>query len=129
MQVDEYDIFKIKNGLKVLITMDSYKGKVFEAKIYNISPVMNERSKTFLVKASFINPPEKLYPFVSFEANIVIQTKQKALLVPRNLLLNDSTVVKSNGDKVLIKTGLKDYQMVEVLSGISENDELINPIK
>jgi len=129
MQVDEYDIFKIKNGLKVLITMDSYKDKVFEAKVYNISPMMNERSKTFLVKASFVNPPEKLYPFVSFEANIVIQTKQKALLIPRNLLLNDSTVVKSNDEKVVIKTGLKDYQMVEILSGINANDELINPIK
>ena len=129
MQVDEYDIFKIKNGLKVLISMDSYKGKVYEAKIYNISPMMNERSKTFLVKASFVNAPEKLYPFVSFEANIVIQTKQKALLIPRNLLFNDSTVVKGNGEKVVIKTGLKDYQMVEVLSGINANDELKNPIK
>ena len=129
MQVDEYDIFKIKKGLKVLITMDSYKGKVFEAKVDNISPMMNERSKTFLVKAFFVNPPKKLYPFISFEANIIIQTKQKALLIPRNLLLNDSTVVKSNGKKVMIKTGLKDYQMVEILSGLDANDELINPVK
>jgi len=129
MQVDEYDIFKIKNGQKVLITMDSYKGKVFEARVYNISPMMNERSKTFLVEASFVKPPEKLYPFVSFEANIVIQTKKKALLIPRNLLLNDSTVVRSDGEKVLIKTGLKDYQMVEIISGINADDELIDPVK
>ncbi|MEO6302606.1 MAG: efflux RND transporter periplasmic adaptor subunit [Bacteroidia bacterium] len=129
MQVDEFDIIKITKGLTILVTMDSYKGQVFKARVSNISPMMNERSKTFLVEATFIDPPKTLYPFISFEANIVIQTKQKALLIPRNLLLNDSTVIKANGDKVIIKTGLKDYQMVEVLSGINTNDELISPIK
>ncbi|MEO6303985.1 MAG: efflux RND transporter periplasmic adaptor subunit [Bacteroidia bacterium] len=129
MQVDEFDIIKIKKGLPVLVLMDSYKGQVFEAEISVISPIMNERSKTFLVKATFNEPPKILYPFISFEANIIIQTKQNALLIPRNLLLNDSTVIKANGDKAIIKVGLKDYQMVEVLSGISVNDELISPIK
>jgi multidrug resistance efflux pump len=53
MQVDEYDIFKIQKGLKVLVTMDSYKDKVYEALVTKIYPIMNERSKTFLVKAEF----------------------------------------------------------------------------
>lgn len=129
MQVDEYDIMKITKGLRVLITMDSYKNKVFEAKLTKIFPLMNERSKTFLVEASFATPPKILYPNISFEANIVIQTKQNAVLIPRNYLLNDSTVVKSNGDKVLVKTGLKDYKMVEILSGIGVRDELKKSVK
>ncbi|MEO8760169.1 MAG: RND transporter, partial [Bacteroidia bacterium] len=97
--------------------------------VSNILPMMNEQSKTFLVEATFIDPPKILYPFISFEANIVIQTKEKALLIPRNLLVNDSTVIKANGDKVIVKTGLKDYQMVEILSGITADDELISPAK
>jgi len=129
MQVDEFDIIKIKKGLTILVAMDSYKRQVFKAQVSSISPMMNERSKTFLVEATFIDPPKVLYPFVSFEANIVIQTKQKALLIPRNLLLNDSTVIKANGDNVIIKTGLKDYNKVEILSGIDKNTELIKPIK
>jgi len=129
MLVDEFDITKIEKGLSILIVMDSYKGEVFKASVSNISPMMNERTKTFLVEAIFIDPPKTLYPFFSFEANIVIQTKQNALLIPRNLLLNDTTVVKANGDKTFIKTGLKDYRMVEVLSGITEKDELIIPVE
>jgi len=129
MQVDEFDITKIKKGLTILVAMDSYKGQVFKARVSEMSPMMNERSKTFLVEAVFIDPPKTLYPFLSFEANIVIQTKQNALLIPRTLLLNDSTVVNANGDKVIVKTGLKDYRMVEILSGISANDELISPVK
>ena len=127
MQVDEYDILKIKKGLSVIVTMDSYKGKIFEAVVTKINPIMNERSKTFLVEAAFIQQPEVLYPNISFEANIVIQSKNKAVLIPRNYLLNDSIVVKSNGDKVIVKTGLKDYQKIEIISGISADDELVKP--
>lgn len=127
MQVDEYDILKIKLGLPVLITMDSYKGKVFDATVTKVNPLMDERSKTFLVEATFTNPPETLYPNISFEANIVIQTKEKALLLPRNYLLNDSVVIKGNGEKVVVKTGLRDFQKIEILSGISANDELVKP--
>ncbi len=127
MQVDEYDILKVKKGQKVLITMDSYKGKVFEAEVSKINPLMNERSKTFLVEAEFLNKPEQLYPNITFEASIVIQVKKDALIIPRNYLLNDSTVLKVDDEKVIIRSGLKDYQKIEVLSGISAQDELVKP--
>jgi hypothetical protein len=37
-------------------------------------------------------------------------------------------VIKSNGDTVQVKTGLKDYRKVEILSGITPDDELIKPV-
>ena len=129
MQVDEYDILKIKPGQKALITMDSYKGKVFEATIQKIDPMMNERSKSFLVEAVFVDRPETLYPSITFEANIILQSKKNALTIPRNFLLGDSIVIKSNGDKISIQTGLRDYQKIEVLSGLSKEDELIKPME
>jgi HlyD family secretion protein len=129
MQVDEYDIFKIKKGQLVLVTLDSYKGKVFEAKVTTISPLMKEASKTFLVEALFLNPPQTLYPFISFEANIMISTKTNALLIPISYLVNDTTVLKSNGEQLKVKTGLRNYKMVEIISGLKITDELANPIK
>lgn len=129
MQVDEYDILKVQTGMKVLVTMDSYKGKVFEAVVSKIDPLMNERSKTFVVEATFVEAPKLLYPNVSFEANIIMQQKEKALLIPRNYLVNDSFVLKSNDEKVAVKTGLKDYKMIEIISGIGADDELKNPAK
>lgn len=127
MQIDEYDIFSIKVGQTVLVTLDSYKGRVFKAVVTKIYPIMNERSKTFKVEAQFVEPPGKLYPNISFEANIILRSTTKALLIPRNYLLNDSIVIKSNGDNVVVKTGLKDYQQVEIVSGITAEDELIKP--
>jgi HlyD family secretion protein len=127
MQVDEYDILKIKKGLPVLVTMDSYKGKVFEATITKIYPIMDQRSKTFLVESKFNHPPAILYPNISFEANIILQTKSKALLIPRNFIVNEYFVVKSNYDTVKVVTGLKDFQKIEILKGITTTDELIKP--
>ena len=129
LQVDEYDILAIKKGLSVMVTLDSYKDKVFKAVITKIDPIMNERTKTFLVEAEFTEAPEMLYPNISLEANIIIQTKDNALLIPRNYLLPNNKVINAKGDTVAIKTGLKDYRKIEVISGITENDELIKPEK
>ena len=127
MQVDENDIFKINLNQEVLITMDSYKGQVFKAIVNRISPIMNDKNKTFLVEADFTVGPPKVYPNITFEANILVQRKEKALLIPRNYLINDSMVVKENGEQVLVQTGLKDLQMVEILSGLNEADVIVKP--
>jgi HlyD family secretion protein len=127
MQVDENDIFKINLNQEVLITMDSYKGEVFKAIVNRISPIMNDKNKTFLVEADFTVGPPKVYPNITFEANILVQRKEKALLIPRNYLINDSMVVKENGEQVLVQTGLKDLQMVEILSGLNEADVIVKP--
>jgi hypothetical protein len=88
---------------------------------------MNDRSKTFLVEAEFVSQPNILYPNITFEASIIINTKEKAILIPRNYLLNDSMVMRPNGEKIFVKTGLKDYQKIEVLSGLKETDEISKP--
>ncbi|WP_276974823.1 HlyD family efflux transporter periplasmic adaptor subunit [Flavobacterium filum] len=127
MQVDEYSIVSIKKGMKVLVVLNSYKDSVFNAIVTKINPIMNAQSKTFTIEATFTNSPSILYPSISFEANIVIETKQNALLIPRNYLLNDSVVMLKSGKQKIIKTGLKDFQMIEIISGLNKDDELILP--
>ena len=127
LQVDEYDIVQIEKGMPIAVTMDSYKDQVFEAIVTKINPTMNERTRTFVVEAAFTKRPAHLYPNTTFEASIICRSKSKTLLIPRNFMLNDSTVVKSNGEKVIVKTGLKDYRKIEILSGIDANDELKQP--
>lgn len=127
MQIDEYDVVDIKIGMSVLVVMNSYRDSVFNAVVSKINPIMNLQSKTFTIEAEFVKPPSLLYPNISFEANVVISTKKDALLIPRNYLENDSIVVNKSGKRLIVKTGLKDYQMVEIISGIDANEELILP--
>jgi HlyD family secretion protein len=129
MQVDEYDIVKVKIGQKIIVTMDSYRGETFEAKVSKINPLMNESSKSFVVEGIFVKAPPVLYPNLSLEANIVIEVKEDALILPRALIINDRFVINKNGDTLAVKLGLKDLQKAEIVEGIDEQTEVIKPAK
>ncbi|GAB2943310.1 efflux RND transporter periplasmic adaptor subunit [Hymenobacter coalescens] len=127
MQVDEADIVRVRPGQRVLLTLDSYPDQVFPARVTRVVPLMNASSKTFVVEAAFGRQPPVLYPLLSFEASIVLRTKARALLVPRRALVNDSTVLGRDGQPRRVRTGLRDYQMVEILGGLGPDDELTVP--
>lgn len=129
LAVDEYDIARILIGQKILVTLDSYKGEVFEAEVEKINPIMDERSRSFIIEAIFNRRPEVLYPNLSAEANIIIQTREKAITIPRNFLLEDSFVLTENKEKRKVQTGLKDYKKVEILSGLDTADKIMKPGK
>ena len=129
LQIDEYDISKIKPGQIVLLTMDSYKEQVFEAVIDKVYPLMNEKSKSFKVDAIFTKMPLHLFPNLSAEANIIIERKSKVLTIPRNYIIGDSVVTLSNNEKRKVITGLKDYEKIEIISGINAQDQLIKPVQ
>ncbi len=127
LQVDEYDIMRIKKGQQVLLSLDSYKGQVYEAAVSKIDLIMNERTRTFTIEAEFTKAPPLLYPNLTTEANVVIQTKEKALTIPRSYLVNDSIVLMPNKEKRRVKIGLKDYQEVEILSGLKAGETILKP--
>ncbi|MFT3946559.1 MAG: efflux RND transporter periplasmic adaptor subunit [Agriterribacter sp.] len=127
LQIDEYDISQVNAGQQVMITMDSYKGEVFEATISKIYPMMNERSRTFTAEAVFIKRPPKLFPNLTAEANIIITTKEKALLIPRSYLIDDEYVLLKDKTKVRVGVGVKDTRYIEIISGITAENELLNP--
>lgn len=129
LQIDEYDIAKIRVGQKIFINMDSYKGQVFEAQVNKINPIMNDRSKSFTLEATFVTKPSVLYPNLTVEANIVIQTKENVLTIPRTYLIEDNYILTENNQKIKIETGLKDYQKVEILRGVPANTIIYKPVK
>lgn len=129
LQVDEYDINRVTLGQKIALSMDSYKGQVFECVVTKINPIMNEKTKSFTIEANFIKLPKTLYPFLTCEANIIIQQKINSITIPRSYLLEGDFVMLEKDKKVKVKTGLKDYQKVEILSGITTNDFIFKPIE
>jgi RND family efflux transporter MFP subunit len=125
--IDEYDIIKIKAGQAVKVMLDSYKGKLFDAVITKIYPIMNERSKSFLVEAAFKQQPEVLYPNLTVEANIIISQKENVLTIPRKYINAAGKIKLANGNWVQPKTGIKDYNLIEILDGINEETAIVLP--
>lgn len=127
LQVDEQDIIKITEKQEVIITMESYKNQIFEGTVIQIYPSMNEKSQSFTVEATFNDPPRVLYPFLTAEANIIIDRKTDAITIPRSFLLDDQYVITQDRQKRKITTGLKDYEKVEVLGGLAPDEFILKP--
>ncbi len=127
LEVDEIDVVKINLGQKVLVTLDSYKGKVFEATVDKIYPIMEERSRTFKIEAHFVTTPAKLYPNLTVEANVIISTKKNVITIPKNYLVKDQFVIVSGNEMRKVKIGLSDYQNVEILDGLNETESIYKP--
>lgn len=127
LEVDENDMVHVALGQKVLVTLDSYKKQVFEAVVDKIYPIMDERSRTFMIEAHFVKPPSKLYPNLTAEANIIIQTKKNSLTIPKNYLLPGDSVLIAKDQKRKVTVGLSDYQKVEILSGLQPDETIYLP--
>ena len=109
--------------------MDSYINEVFDAEVTRILPLMNERTRSFTIEAVFTKRPAALYPNLTTEANIVLQTRENAITIPRDFLVNDSTVRLSDGKERKVVTGVMDFQKVEILSGLTTSDEIMKPVE
>ena len=127
LEVDENDMVLVNLGQKVLVTMDSYKGQVFEAVIDKIYPIMQERSRTFKIEAHFVKPPQKLYPNLTAEANIILKVKKNALTIPKSYLIQGNYVLVNKDEKRKVKIGLSDYQKAEILEGLKAEETIYKP--
>ncbi len=127
LDVDENDMVHVALGQKIAVTLDSYKGKAFDATVDRIYRIMDERSRTFKIEAHFDNPPGKLYPNLTAEANIIIQTKKNVITIPKAYVLKGDSVWVDGDKKRKIKIGLSDYQNVEILDGLQTGETIHKP--
>lgn len=126
MLVDEVDIIRITKGQHVIITLDAYPSQIFQATVTKIYPKKDERNQTFKVEAAFIEPPKVLYPGLSGEANIIINSREKSLVIPKSFLYESNKVVTEQG-LVEIETGIQTIDSIEILSGISRDTWIYKP--
>ena len=127
LEVDENDMVRVKLGQNMLVSMDSYKGKVYEAKVDKIYPIMDERSRTFKIEAHFLKTPQQLYPNLTAEANIVIKVRKDVITIPKSYLIDGEYVLVNKDEKRKVKVGLSDYQNAEILSGLTVDETIYLP--
>jgi multidrug efflux pump subunit AcrA (membrane-fusion protein) len=124
--VDEVDVVQIREGQQLIVVLDAYGDKTFKADIFKILPEKDYRNQTFTVEARFQDVPERLYPGLSGEANVIIATKKDALVIPREYLIDQNRVLTEAGE-VEIEIGLMNLKYIEVLSGITQEDWIQMP--
>ncbi len=128
LAVDQQDIRKIRTGQQVLLQSDVTGSTIYEATVSYIYPVMNEQDQTFRVDALFKNEAALSFIHSSIEANIIIQRKNRVLVLPRNALTGNDSVwiqVKNKREKMGIQTGISTLEHVEIISGLDEKTPVL----
>lgn len=126
MRVDEVDISMVAAGQHVLINLDAYEDKIIEGRVTRIFPTMDLRSQTFKVEAEFLQLPGKLYPMLTGEANIIVNSRDEALSIPYEYLVNEGQVRTEDG-LVDVSTGIRNFERVEITGGLDSLTVIYKP--
>ena len=129
VNIDEKSIERIHVGQTVHVRLNVQKDVLYNGVVETIYPLFDEASQSFLCDIRFTSNLDFQILGTRLEANIDVNTKQGALLIPRSYLSFGSTVqVKGEDQPRPVKVGILSTDYAEIIEGISESDILI-PLK
>jgi HlyD family secretion protein len=138
-KVDEADIGRVRLGQSARIRVETFKDRVFNGHVMQISPLGVEKDNvtTFEVKVSIDNPGKELKANMTANAEIVLEERPNALLIPEAAITYDAgkhafvdlVVAGAPGGrrKTAIKLGVGNGTKIEVLDGLKPGDKLLLP--
>ncbi len=133
-KVDESEVGKLREGMDLILTIGAIETDKFSAKLERIAPkgVEENGAIQFEILAS-VSLQEKQFIRAGYSANadIVLEKKENVLAINENLLKfeHDTAYVEvetapQTYEKRLVKTGLSDGLVIEVLDGVTETDKI-----
>ncbi|HZT77208.1 MAG TPA: efflux RND transporter periplasmic adaptor subunit [Vicinamibacterales bacterium] len=136
-KVDEADIGRVRLGQAARIRVETFKDKVFNGRVTQISPMGVEKDNVtnFEVKVSIDNPGKALKANMTANAEIVLEEHPNALIIPESAVTYDAqkrafvTVVapgaKNGVRKAAVKVGIGNGTKIEVLDGLKKGDKVV----
>jgi membrane fusion protein (multidrug efflux system) len=125
-EVNEEDIPRVRNGMKVLLRTDAFPNQPLEGKVSDITPAGDPIAKTYRVKIA-LPDDTPLRIGMSVEANIVTREKADVLLVP-SAAVADGHVFVIDGFRAYrrkVETGIRGTRAIEIASGLKEGDLVV----
>lgn len=135
--VDETDIGRVKEGMKVEYWVDAYREKIFTGTVSMIYPQPEIKDNiVYYLAIVKIDPKDTdfLRPEMTSHAKIIIGEKKNVLVVPNRAVRFEegkNVVYVKAGDKTLLRgveTGIRDDRFTEIISGLKEGEEITIPV-
>lgn len=140
--VDEADIGQIKEGMNVRFFVDAWTDSVFDGIVQSIrvQPKMESNAVTYTIVIDADNGKRLLLPGMTATAEITTSGAENVLVIPARALRYKPSILKNQYQKrgagvwVLengipverkIETGERSSSLIEVKSGLAENDKVI----
>jgi HlyD family secretion protein len=138
-RVDETDIGRVRLGQPCRITVETFKERVFQGRVTQISPMGVEKDNVtnFEVKVSIENTAHELKAMMTANAEIVLEERPDTLIVPEAAITYDERrqsfedVHDPSADdgrrRVPVKPGISNGTRTEILSGVNAGERLVLP--
>jgi HlyD family secretion protein len=135
-KVDEAEVGKLKVGMPLEVNLGAIEDQSLEAKLKFIAPKGNEElgAVQFIIEADlFLNDSIFVRAGYSANASLVLERKDSVMAIPESLLQFDRKTEKpyvevSIGEQEFerrdIEIGISDGVNVEILSGLTEEDQI-----
>jgi len=138
MSVDELDVQNVHSGLSVEVAADAFEGQSFQGEVTNVSLLSSySNGVTNYPVTVTLDETGNLLPGMNVDGNIILERAENVLVVPVDALMRgnrvyvkDETATESQGNipsgfrAVQVETGLMNDEYVEIVSGLSEGDEV-----
>lgn len=120
-----------KGALRVQVKVSSLPERTFEGKIDLIGSIMDEDTRTVKIRATLGNAEGLLRPGMFCAADIVFDTPEKVIAVPKNALMSDEGkhfVFRMIRDGFALRTdvvpGRNFADSVEITGGLKEGERI-----
>lgn len=131
-QVPERFLGELRINQEINITVPAYPTERFFGNVYFIAPEVAQETRTVLVRATIDNTSERLKPGMFGNLELVLQVKEKALVIPESALItqgNKIQVMVVGSDNTVqvnyVTTGLRLEGEVEITDGLNIGERVI----
>ncbi|MBT3755120.1 MAG: efflux RND transporter periplasmic adaptor subunit [Candidatus Cloacimonetes bacterium] len=133
-KINEVDISKIEVGMKVNIQVDAYPYETFDGSITKIAAmaINYNNVKVFPVEIELGEVDKRLKPGMTANITIIGEERKDIVVIPIRCIFSDDEgndivykVVKDSiGAGIVVKTGINNFQQVEIIEGIAVGDTI-----
>jgi len=127
----EFDIGRVRTGNSVEIELAGLPGETFRSVVDYVYPLMDARTRTTKARAVLTNTGGRIRPGMYGRARIAVEPRD-ALVAPFDALIDtgaEQYVFVATGPghfvPVRVQTGLRTPEEVEILSGLTEGQEVV----
>jgi membrane fusion protein (multidrug efflux system) len=131
VNLTENEVYQVHQNQHVQITTDVYPGKIFNGLVSFVSP-QADATHSYMVEVLINTDPQYVLHSGTFvNTDFIKKSNENVLVIPRDALaesVQNTSVYVVEGDKVHQKnivTGRQLGDMVEVLSGLNINEEVV----
>lgn len=131
VSLPENTMTEIKTGQKVQITNYSLPNDTLIGTVTEMSPAIDVNTRTYLGKVRFNNPKLLIRPGMFVKTLIKVNQKNDIIVIPKEVIISDQrgkrvfVVNENTAFERIIETGLENDEMIEVVSGLEENERLV----